>query len=100
MEQILLYIGIALAAGVITTALLWITKIPAVVAIGTALIVGGAVVFIARIEVGFWDPLAPIAFVANAVFGFVVSCGLLAIGRWRRWRFFAGKHSGQQQEEP
>ena len=91
MEQVLTYIGIAGVAAIVTMLLLLITKIPAVVTIGSALLVGTMVVVYARIDLGFWDPLAPIAFVANAAFAFAVSFALLAIGRRLRWPFFLSK---------
>jgi hypothetical protein len=91
MEQVLTYIGIAGVAAIVTMLLLLITKIPAVVTIGSALLVGAMVVVYARIDLGFWDPLAPVAFVANAAFAFAVSFALLAIGRQLRWPFFLSK---------
>jgi hypothetical protein len=95
MEQVLTYIGIAGVAAIVTTLLLLITKIPAVVTIGSALLVGAMVVVYARIDLGFWDPLAPVAFVANAAFAFAVSFALLAIGRRLRWPFFLSKRESE-----
>jgi hypothetical protein len=93
MEQALIYVVIAAIAGVATTLFLFITKIPAVVTVGSALLVGALVVVYARIDLGFWDPLAPIAFVANAAFAFAISFALLAVGRWLRWPFFLAKRN-------
>jgi len=95
MEQVLTYIGIAGVAAIVTTLLLLITKIPAVVTIGSALLVGAMVVVYARIDLGFWDPLAPVAFIANAAFAFTVSFALLAIGRRLRWPFFLSRREGE-----
>ena len=93
MEQLLIYVVIAAAAVTATMLLLLVTKIPAVVTIGSALLVGAIVVVYARVDLGFWDPLAPIAFVANTAFAFVVSFALLALGRWQRWPFFLSKRN-------
>jgi hypothetical protein len=93
MEQALSYVGIAAFAVVTTTVFLFITKVPAVVTLGSALLVGALIVVYARIDLGFWDPLAPIAFVANAAFAFVISFALLAIGRRLRWSFFLPKRN-------
>jgi hypothetical protein len=87
-----IYIAIAVAAIVVTLLLLLVTKIPAVVTIGSAIVVGGLTVLFARIDLG--DPLAPIAFFATAAFAFAVSFGLLALGRWQQWSLFVGKRSG------
>jgi hypothetical protein len=94
-EQILIYTGIAVVAIIVTMLFLLITKIAAIVTIGCALLVGGMVVLFARIELGFWDPLAPVAFVANTAFAFAVSFAFWGIGRWLRWPFFMPKrHTG------
>jgi len=94
MEQVLLYVGIAVIAAIVTVLLLLVTKIAVFVTLGSALIVGTIVVVAARIELGFWDPLAPIAFAANAVFAFVVSLVFLVLGRWLRWPLFLAKQRG------
>lgn len=91
MEQALLYLGIAIVAAIITVLLLLVTRAAILVTLGCALVVGLFVITAARIELGFWDPLAPIAFVANAAFAFVVSLVLLLVGRWRRWPLFLPK---------
>lgn len=91
MEQVLTYVVIAGAAVVATMLFLVVTKIPAVVTVGSALLVGAIVIIYARIDLGFWDPLAPVAFAANTAFAFAVSFALLGIGRWLRWPFFLAK---------
>jgi ethanolamine utilization microcompartment shell protein EutS len=91
MEQILVYAGIALLAALVTVLLLFTTKLAIFVTLGSALIVGAIVVGAARVELGFWDPFAPIAFVANAAFAFAVSAAVLMLGRRLRWRFFLAK---------
>jgi hypothetical protein len=96
MAQVVLYVGLALAAVIVTAALLLITKIVIAVALGCALVIGAIVVLIGRIEIGFWDPLAPVAFVANAIFAFLVSLSFIAIGRWLRWPFFITKRRNTQ----
>jgi hypothetical protein len=91
MEQILLYVGIAIVAAIVTVLLLLVTKVAIFVTLGCALVVGLIVITAARIELGFWDPLAPIAFVANATYAFLVSLVLLLVGRWQRWSLFLSK---------
>jgi hypothetical protein len=91
--QIWIYFAIAAGAIGVTLLLLLVTKIPTVVTIGSAIVVGGLTVLFARFDLGYWDPLAPIAFVVTAAFGFVVSFGLLALGRWQQWSLFVGKRS-------
>lgn len=97
MEQVLTYVVIAAAAVIVTMLLLIVTKIPAVVTIGSALLVGALVIVYARIDLGFWDPLAPVAFIANTAFAFVVSFALLGVGRWLRWPFFLAKPRNAEQ---
>jgi hypothetical protein len=80
MEEAVTYMVIAAVAAVVTTLFMFVTKIAAVVTVGSALLVGALVVVYARIDLGFWDPLAPIAFVTNAAFAFAISFALLAIG--------------------
>lgn len=89
--QVVLYLVIAAVTLAMTLLFLLMTKIPAVVTIGAALLSAGLVVLYARIDLGYWDPFAPIAFVANTVFTFAVSFAFLGIGRWRRWPFFVKK---------
>lgn len=91
MQQVLTYVVIAAAAVIATMLFLVVTKIPAVVTIGSALFVGAIVIIYARIDLGFWDPLAPVAFIANVAFAFAVSFALLGVGRWLGWPFFLGK---------
>lgn len=88
LQQVWIYVGIAALTLIVTLLFLVLTRVAAVVTIGTALVVAAIVVFVARLELGFWDPLAPVAFVANAAFAFAVSFAVLAIGRWLRWTFF------------
>lgn len=90
-QQLLTYIVIAGAAVIVTMLLLLVTKIPAVVTIGSAFLVGGMATLYARIDLGYWDPLAPVAFVATTAFAFAVSFALLAVGKWLRWSFFMTK---------
>lgn len=89
--QVVLYLVIAAVTLVMTLLLLLITKIPAVVTIGAAFISAAMTLLYARIDLGYWDPFAPIAFVATMLFTFVVSFAFLGLGRWRRWPFFLGK---------
>lgn len=91
MEQVLFYVVIAGLAVTVTMLLLFITKTPVIVIIGAALLVGSTVVISSRVELGFWDPLAPIAFVANSLYAFAISGVVLAIGRRLRWPFFLSK---------
>lgn len=91
MEQILLYMGIAAVAAIVTVILLLVTKTVTFVTVGCGLIVGAIVVLVARIQLGYWDPFAEIAFVANAAFAFVISAVVVAIGKWLRWPLFGSK---------
>ena len=86
--QLVIYLVIAVVALVMTLLLLLITRIPAVVTIGAAFLSAALTVLYARIDLGYWDPFAPIAFAATMAFAFAVSFAALWIGRWRRWPFF------------
>jgi hypothetical protein len=94
--QVWMYIVIAAAAILVTLLLLLVTKIPTVVTIGSAIMVGGLTVLFARFDLGYWDPLAPVAFVVTAAFAFVVSFGLLALGRSQQWSLFVGRRPGSK----
>ena len=88
MEQVLVYIGIAIGAILITMLLLLITRSGLVVTTVSGLVVALILILGARFASGLWDPLWPVAFVANALFAFVVSFAFWAIGRWLRWPLF------------
>jgi hypothetical protein len=90
-EQVWLYAGLAVVSLVLTILLLLITKVALAVTLGCALLTGAIVVLVGRIEIGFWDPLAPVAFIANAAFGFIVSVCCIVIGRSLRWPLFVRK---------
>jgi hypothetical protein len=89
--QLWTYVAIAVAAVVVTFLLLLVTKVPTVVTIGAAVVVGAVTVLLARFDLGHWDPLAPLAFIATAAYAFAVSFALLALGRWQRWSLFISK---------
>ena len=93
MEQVLIYVGIAIATIGITILLLLTTKSALVVTTGSGLVVALLLILYARFTSGLWDPLWPVAFVANALFAFVVSLAFWAIGRWLRWPLFMPKPS-------
>jgi hypothetical protein len=92
--QLSIYLAVSLLAVVMTLLLLLITKIPAVVAVGAALLSAAVSVVYGRIDLGYWDPFAPIAFVTITAFAFAVSYVVLWIGRRRKWPLFVRKISG------
>jgi hypothetical protein len=48
-------------------------------------------VLYARIDLGYWDPFAPIAFATIVVYACAVSFALLWIGRTFQWPLFVKK---------
>lgn len=92
--QLSIYVAVALLAVVMTLMLLLITKIPGIVTIGAGLLSAAVTVMYGRIDLGYWDPLAPIAFVTISVFAFAVSFVFLWIGRRRKWWLFVRKIGG------
>jgi hypothetical protein len=91
--QVVIYLAIALLAVAMTLLLLLVTKISAVVTVGAALLSAALTVLYARIDLGYWDPFAPIAFATTMAFAFAVSFAALWIGRSRKWAFFVRKAS-------
>ena len=92
--EVMIYLGITLLAVAMTLLLLLVTKIPAVVTIGAALLSAALTVLYARIDLGYWDPFAPIAFATTMAFAFAVSFVALWIGRLRKWTFVRKASSG------
>lgn len=88
METILTYVAIAGVTIVITLLLLLLTKNPAAVTIGSAFLSGTLTLLYARIDLGYWDPFAPIAFATIVAYACAVSFALLWIGRRFQWPLF------------
>jgi len=82
------YLAVALLAVLATLAVLAATKVPVVVTIAAATAASGLVILYGRLELGYWDPLAYIAFVFCWFFAFVVSFAFLGAGRLLKWTFF------------
>jgi hypothetical protein len=92
--QLPIYVTVALLAVAMTLMLLLVTKIPAIVTIGAGLLSAAVTVMYGRVDLGYWDPFAPIAFVTITVFAFAVSFVVLWIGRRRKWPLFVRKVGG------
>jgi hypothetical protein len=86
--QVVIFLVVAVVAVAVTLVMLLITKIPAIVAIGAAVTSALLTVVYARIDLGYWDPFTPIAFVTTMAYALVVSFIALWIGRKRKWPLF------------
>ena len=82
------YISVAILAVLASLAFLAVTKIPAVVMLFAATIASGAFMIYARIDLGYWDKFAAIAFVVCWFYSALVSLGFVGLGRWLKWPFF------------
>lgn len=82
---------VAVVTVLISLGLLSITKIPAAVMLCSAISAAALYSIYARLDLGYWDKFAAIAFFFTAVYAFVVSFALLGIGRFLRWPFFLSK---------
>jgi len=91
----LAYASVAILSIAATLALLSITKIPAVVMLIAPSIATAAVMVYARLDLGYWDPFAPIAAAFCWGLAFVVSFALLGLGRSLKWAFFLSKKSDE-----
>ncbi len=91
LATVLIYFVIAGLAIALTLLLLLTTKIPAVVTIGAGFLSAALTLGYARMDSGYGDPFAPIAFVATMIYAVAVSFVTLWIGRCLRWPFFVKK---------
>jgi hypothetical protein len=82
------YIAVAVLTVLITLAVLGATKIPVVVVLVAATIASSGFVIYARLDLGYWDPFAPIAFVFCWFFAAITSLAFIGVGRRLRWPFF------------
>jgi hypothetical protein len=82
------YIAVAVLTVLITLAMLGATKIPVVVVLVAATIASGAFMIYARLNLGYWDQFAPIAFAFCWFFAAIVSLAFIGVGRWLKWPFF------------
>jgi hypothetical protein len=87
-HQIFAYLAVAAATILISLGLLLITKVPAVVMLCSAILAAALYSVYARLDIGYWDKFAAIAFFFTAIYAFAVSFALLGIGRLLRWPFF------------
>jgi hypothetical protein len=85
------YLAVAVLAVLATLAVLAATKVPVVVTIAAATAASGLVILYGRLQLGYWDPFAYIAFVFCWFFAFVVSFALLGAGRLLKWPFFLSR---------
>jgi len=92
------YAAVGIVTMVVTLALLGATKIPVVVVLLAATLVSSAVITLGRIDLGYWDPFAPIAFVSLWFFAAIVSLGFIGVGRWLKWPFYLAKKPRQPDE--
>jgi hypothetical protein len=82
------YIAVAVMTMLASLAMLVVTKIPWAVMLCAATVASGAFMIYARVDLGYWDPFAPIAFVVCWFFAAIVSLAFVGIGRWLKWPFF------------
>jgi hypothetical protein len=85
------YLAVAFGAVLATLAVLAATKVPFVVTIAAATVASGLVILYGRLELGYWDPFAYIAYVFCWFFAFVVSFAFLGAGRLLKWPFFLSR---------
>lgn len=85
------YISVSILAVLASLALLTVTKIPTVVMLVAATLASGAFMIYARIDLGYWDKFAPIAFVVCWFYSALVSLGFVGVGRWFKWPLFLKK---------
>ncbi len=91
------YAAIAVLTILVALALLRFTRIPVVVTLVAATVVSGALIVWARLDLGYWDPFAPIAFVSMWFFAAIVSLLLIGLGRWLKWPFFLSNRPSRGQ---
>jgi len=90
------YLIIAVLAIVATIGLLFMTKIPTVILLASPSIAAVVYMLYARLDLGYWDKFAIIAFVVSWAFAFVVTFAFLGVGRLLRLRWFLS-NGGQLQ---
>jgi len=78
---------------VVSLLLLKVTKNALVVACGAALAAAAVFSLYARIDAGFWDKFAAIAFFFVAAYAFALSLGMTLLGRLLKLRLFEKKPS-------
>jgi len=89
------YVAVAVLSALITLAMLGATKVPVVVVLVAATIASGSFMIYARLDLGYWDPFAPIAFVFCWFFAAIVSLAFIGVGRWLKWPFFLKRAEAQ-----
>ncbi len=97
-HSMIAYTAVAIVTVLATLAMLLVIKIPAVIMLVVATLVSGSIVIFGRLELGYWDPFAPIAFVSLWFFSAIVSLGFIGVGRWLKWPFFLAKEAAQPME--
>jgi hypothetical protein len=85
------YLLVAVLTAAITIALLFITKIPTIVVVASALLAGTLYMLYARISDGYWDTFALIAFTVVSIYASVISFAIVGVGRLMHWPFFLGR---------
>ena len=90
--MLLAYTAVAIATVLLTLALLAATKIPTIVMLSAATIVTSIAMGLGRLELGYWDPFAPIAAVFCWFFTAIVSLAFIGVGRLLKWKFFRGNN--------
>ena len=88
--MLLAYTAVAIATVLLTLALLAATKIPTIVMLSAATVVTSIAMALGRLELGHWDPFAPIAAVFCWFFTALVSLAFIGVGRLLKWQFFHG----------
>jgi hypothetical protein len=82
------YLAIGVMTMLASLAALVFTKVPSVVVLCAASAASGAFMVYARLELGYWDPFTPIAFVVCWSFAALISLAFVELGRKLKWPFF------------
>ena len=85
------YVAVAVLAIAASFTALVLTKSPVIVATISASVAAMLFMVYARIDIGYWDPFAPIAFGVCWGYAFLISIGFLGIGRFLGQSFFIKK---------
>jgi hypothetical protein len=88
---VIAYLSVAVLAIAASAALLSITKSPAIITIVAASVAAGVYMIYARLDLGYWDKFAVVAFVVCWAYAFVVSFAFIGIGRLLKRPFFFAK---------
>jgi hypothetical protein len=87
-SNLIAYLAVAALTVAISSALLYVTKIPVVVVISSAVLSAALYAAYARLNMGYWDKFAVIGVLFTMAYACVVSFAFVGLGRFLRWPFF------------